>query len=122
MLPFLECSHPAGPSDKDLERDYSSRDCLAGLMLVDPLCDPFNPAATLGAKVFFEAGARTAWHRKPAQTLIVISGSGRIQRAGQAVEEIAAGKVVQIPAGEKIWFGASASSPLTCIILQGEVG
>jgi quercetin dioxygenase-like cupin family protein len=91
-------------------------------MRVDPLCDPLDPESALGAKIFFEPGARTRWHRKPARTLIVISGFGRMRRAGGPIEEIAAGTVVRIPCGQKIWFGAAGSRAVTYIVLHGEAG
>lgn len=91
-------------------------------MLVDPLVDPLDPESTFGVKIFFEAGARTRWHRKSARSLILISGQGLIQRGGGALESIPAGTVLKIPSGEKIWFGAAPSHSATYIVLQdGEV-
>ncbi|QJE98355.1 cupin domain-containing protein [Luteolibacter luteus] len=104
------------------EGGYSALDCETGLMLIDPLADPLDPAVALGVKIFFEAGARTRWHRKPARSLVVISGRGRIQRAEGAVEEIAAGDVLRISGAEKVWFGAVTSSAMTCILLSAEEG
>jgi len=71
------------------------------------------------ASVTFEPGARTAWHTHPlGQTLIVVSGVGRAQRAGGPIEEIRPGDVVWFAPGEKHWHGATPTTALTHIALQ----
>jgi quercetin dioxygenase-like cupin family protein len=71
------------------------------------------------AEVSFERGARTAWHTHPlGQTLIVVSGLGRVQREGGAVEEIRLGDVVWFAPGEKHWHGAAPDVAMTHIALQ----
>jgi len=71
----------------------------------------------------FEPGARTAWHTHPlGQVLIVMSGTGRIQRWGGPIEEIRAGDVVWIPAGQKHWHGASPTTGMTHIAIQEKIG
>ena len=77
------------------------------------------PGRAGGATVRFEARARTAWHTHPlGQTLIVVSGLGRAQRAGGPVEEIRPGDVVWIPPGEKHWHGAAPESAFSYISIQ----
>jgi 4-carboxymuconolactone decarboxylase len=49
--------------------------------------------------------------------LIVTAGTGRVQRWGDPVEEIRSGDVVQIPAGEKHWHGASPHTSMTHIAI-----
>lgn len=78
---------------------------------------PFSaraPGRTGGARVIFQAGARTAWHSHPlGQILIVTEGIGRVQVEGGPVEEITSGDVVWIPAGKRHWHGAAPSSAMT---------
>ena len=72
-----------------------------------------------GAVVNFEAGARTAWHTHPlGQTLIVVSGKGRVQKLGEPVQEILPGDVVWIPAGEKHWHGAAPDSAMSHVAIS----
>jgi quercetin dioxygenase-like cupin family protein len=68
---------------------------FTGTVRVDPLFSAPDPARVGGASVTFEPGARMAWHTHPlGQTLIVLSGCGRVQREGGPVEEIRPGDVV----------------------------
>ena len=56
---------------------------FTGAVRIDPLFPTHPPARSAGASVTFEPGARTAWHTHPlGQTLIVVSGYGRVQRWG----------------------------------------
>ena len=76
------------------------------------------PARVSGVSVTFEPGARTAWHTHPlGQTLIVISGCGRAQREGGAIEEIRPGDVVWFPPGKKHWHGAAPTAAMTHIAI-----
>lgn len=71
-----------------------------------------------GATVTFEPGARTVWHTHPlGQTLIVVSGLGRVQREGGAVEEICPGDIVWFPPGLKHWHGASPNCAMSHIAI-----
>jgi 4-carboxymuconolactone decarboxylase len=72
------------------------------------------PSHASGGSVAFEPGGRTAWHSHPGgQILIVTAGTGRVQQWGGPIEEIQAGDVVRIPAGQKHWHGASPRSSMT---------
>src|SRR3954462_15144636 len=83
-------------------------DWFTGTVRIDPLFQRSDPARVAGATVTFEPGARTAWHTHPlGQTLIVLSGYGRAQRAGGPIEELHPGDVVWFPPEEKHWHGAS---------------
>jgi quercetin dioxygenase-like cupin family protein len=94
-------------------------DWFTGTVRIDPLFNPFDAGRVQGAQVTFEPGARTAWHTHPlGQTLIVVSGLGRVQREGGPVEEIRAGDVVWFAPGEKHWHGASHLTAMTHIALQ----
>jgi quercetin dioxygenase-like cupin family protein len=64
--------------------------------------------------VTFEPGARTAWHTHPlGQTLIIVSGFGRVQREDGPIEDVRPGDVVWFPPGLKHWHGPS---PTTAIV------
>ncbi|MBR0651105.1 cupin domain-containing protein [Roseomonas terrae] len=92
---------------------------FTGTVRVDPLFSPPEPARVAGALVTFEPGARTAWHTHPlGQTLIVMTGLGRVQREGGAVEEIRPGDVVWFEPGEKHWHGASPATAMSHIAVQ----
>ena len=92
---------------------------FTGPVRVDPLFQPIDPARTSGALVTFEPGARTAWHTHPfGQTLIVISGLGRVHRLGGPIEDIRPGDIVQFEPGEKHWHGASPTTAMSHIAIQ----
>lgn len=98
-------------------------DWFSGTVRIDPLFLKANtPSRVTGASVTFEPGARTAWHAHPlGQTLIVMTGFGRVQREGGAVEEIHPGDVVWFQPGEKHWHGASPNTAMTHIAIQEEL-
>jgi quercetin dioxygenase-like cupin family protein len=52
----------------------------------------------------------------------VTSGSGRAQRWGGPIEEIRPGDVVWFPPGEKHWHGAAATTAMTHIAVQEQLG
>jgi quercetin dioxygenase-like cupin family protein len=94
-------------------------DWFTGTVRVDPLFNPFDAARVQGAQVTFEPGARTAWHTHPlGQTLVVVSGRGRVQREGGPVEEIRPGDVVWFAPGERHWHGASPRTAMVHIAVQ----
>jgi quercetin dioxygenase-like cupin family protein len=92
---------------------------FTGTVRIDPLFAPPDPARVAGALVTFEPGARTAWHTHPlGQTLIVMSGCGRVQREGGPIEEIRPGDVVWFAPGEKHWHGAAPTTAMSHIAVQ----
>jgi quercetin dioxygenase-like cupin family protein len=92
---------------------------FTGSVRIDALFNPTEPSRASGARVTFEPGARTAWHTHPlGQTLIVTAGSGWVQQWGGQIQEIREGDVVWIPAGQKHWHGATATTRLTHIAIQ----
>jgi len=94
-----------------------------GTVRIDMLFQASEPSHTTAASVTFEPDARTARHTHPlGQVLIVTSGTGRIQRWGGPIEEIRAGDVVWIPAGQKHWHGASPTTSMTHIAVQEKMG
>jgi 4-carboxymuconolactone decarboxylase len=89
---------------------------FTGSVRVEPLFQATAPSRASGALVTFEPGARTAWHTHPlGQILIITAGTGRVQRWGEAVEEIHQGDVVWIPPGQKHWHGAAPDSSMAHI-------
>lgn len=97
-------------------------DWFSGTVRIDHLFGPEGEARASGAAVTFEPGARTAWHTHPVgQTLIVMSGFGRVQCEGQSVEEIFPGDIVWFPAGVKHWHGASPDTAMTHFAIQEAV-
>ena len=78
----------------------------AGMKPVDPKAPTFEP------------GARTVWHTHPlGQILFVLSGVGRVQGDGGAVQEIHPGDVVRIEPGERHWHGASPTIAMTHVAI-----
>ena len=91
---------------------------FTGSVRVEMLFEALDPSHASGGSVTFEPGARTAWHSHPrGQILIVTAGTGRVQRWGDPIEEIRAGDVVRIPAGQKHWHGASPQASMTHIAI-----
>jgi quercetin dioxygenase-like cupin family protein len=95
-------------------------DYFTGTVRIDA---PFAGSGALsGATVTFEPGARTNWHTHPhGQTLLVIFGLGRVQRAGGPIEEIRPGDTVWFAAGEKHWHGASPTTAMAHIAIAEKV-
>ena len=94
-------------------------DWFTGTVRLDPLFATSAPARTGGASVTFEPGARTAWHTHPlGQTLVITAGCGWVQRWDGPIEEVYPGDVVQFPAGEKHWHGATPTTAMTHIAIQ----
>lgn len=87
---------------------------FSGVAQVEMLFEAVDPSHASGGLVTFEPGARTAWHAHPGgQVLIITAGVGRVQRWGDPIEEVRAGDVVRIPAGQKHWHGASPDAAMT---------
>ena len=124
LLPAQEAAVPADPGAVVVTRSgaQASRpgppENFTGSVRVDQPFQAAAPGRASGARVTFEAGARTAWHSHPlGQTLIVTSGVGRVQRWGDPVEEIRSGDIVWIPPGQKHWHGGSPTSGMAHIAI-----
>lgn len=93
-------------------------DYFTGTVRIDAPFATEAPARASGATVTFEPAARTAWHTHPlGQTLIVLSGRGRVQREDGPIEEIAPGDIVWFSPGEKHWHGAAPGNAMTHIAI-----
>jgi quercetin dioxygenase-like cupin family protein len=94
-------------------------DYFTGSVRIEPLNTAPEPSRVAVASVTFEPGARTAWHTHPlGQTLIVTSGVGWTQCAGEPIVEIRAGDVVWCPPNHKHWHGATPTTAMTHIAIQ----
>ncbi|GHF43092.1 quercetin dioxygenase-like cupin family protein [Deinococcus metalli] len=92
---------------------------FTGTVRLDPQFTATSPARAAGTTVTFEPGARTAWHTHPlGQTLIVLSGVGRVQRDGGPIEEIRPGDVVWFEPDEKHWHGAAPTTAMSHLAIQ----
>jgi quercetin dioxygenase-like cupin family protein len=95
-----------------------SAETFTGAVRIDMPFKGSAPARVGGAIVTFEPAARTAWHTHPlGQTLIVTSGAGWVQVAGERKEEIRAGDVVWISPGDRHWHGGTATTAMTHIAI-----
>jgi quercetin dioxygenase-like cupin family protein len=66
-----------------------------------------TPDGTTVNCVFFAPSARTYWHHHERGQLIqVVSGRGLICSDGGPVEQMRAGDVIWVPAGERHWHGS----------------
>ena len=91
---------------------------FTGGVRVEMLFEALDPSHASGGSVSFEPGARTAWHTHPrGQILIVTAGTGRVQRWGDPIQEIRAGDVARIPAGQKHWHGAAPQASMTHVAI-----
>ncbi|MDE3168228.1 MAG: carboxymuconolactone decarboxylase family protein [Acidobacteriota bacterium] len=87
---------------------------FTGSVRIDALFEANDAAGASSACVTFAPGARTAWHSHMlGQTLIVTSGSGRVQLWGDPILDIRQGDVVWIPPGRKHWHGAAPNSSMS---------
>jgi len=94
-------------------------DWFTGSVRIDPLFQANESRRGASANVTFEPGARTAWHTHPlGQTLIITSGSGWVQREGDAIEEVHPGDVVWFEPNEKHWHGATPTTGMAHIAIQ----
>ena len=97
---------------------YANEAYFTGRVLQTPIISTELPARLASFLVAFEPGARTAWHTHPlGQTLLVVSGLGRVQREGGPIEEIRPGDVIWFAPNEKHWHGASPSTAMSHIAI-----
>lgn len=101
------------------QKEKGPAEYFTGSVRIDHLFNANDPLHASGGRVFFEPGARTAWHTHPyGQVLIVTDGTGWLQQWGHPIKEIGKGDVIQIPPGVKHWHGASPTTSMTHIAIQ----
>jgi quercetin dioxygenase-like cupin family protein len=80
---------------------------FTGKARIDRQVRPDGSNRPMGSMVYFEPGARTAWHTHPlGQTLIVTSGCGWVQTEGGSKKLIQPGDVIWTPPNTRHWHGA----------------
>jgi quercetin dioxygenase-like cupin family protein len=84
---------------------------FTGRVWLASMLDPEAADHMMVAEVTFEPGARTHWHSHPGgQTLLPLSGRGRIRSDGGPLERMQVGDALYIPPGERHWHGADPDS------------
>lgn len=93
---------------------------FTGTVWIDPVAGT-GMGRTRMARVSFEPGARTAWHTHPlGQVLHILSGLGRVQRAGGPITEVSPGDSVWFEPGERHWHGAAPGRSMVHLAAQLE--
>ena len=118
----LIAAAPAGAASIEITRGGAqpsvrgAAETFTGSVVVDPMFRATEHTRASAGHVFFQPGARSAWHTHPAgQTLIVTSGLGWIQEWGGEKREIRPGDVIWIPPNVKHWHGATATNSMSHI-------
>ena len=92
---------------------------FTGAVWIEDIAAQLEPARVHILNVFFEPGARTAWHSHPlGQVLHIFSGVGRVQKAGQPAIDVHPGDTVFIAAGERHWHGAAPGHAVLHLAVQ----
>jgi quercetin dioxygenase-like cupin family protein len=86
----------------------AAADNFTGEVWQDPVIVGSAPSRMRATNVSFMPGARTAWHSHPVgQTLYCVTGIGRVQLEGEAVQELHPGDTAVIPPDTRHWHGAA---------------
>ncbi len=94
-------------------------DYFTGTVWLDHIAVNATPARLRAYRVFFEPGARTAWHTHPfGQVLHILSGVGRVQCHGGPVLTVHPGETVLIQPGERHWHGAAPDHTMVHLAMQ----
>lgn len=84
---------------------------FTGTVQIDEIIKIPPPTGVKVYRVFFEPGARTAWHSHPeGQVLHVVAGNGLVKKWKGKFDEIRPVDSVYIAPGEKHWHGATPKS------------
>jgi quercetin dioxygenase-like cupin family protein len=94
-------------------------DYFTGTVWLDTIPVNASPARLRAYRVFFEPGARTAWHTHPlGQVLHILSGVGRVQCHGGPVLTVHSGDTVVIQPSERHWHGAAPGHAMSHLAMQ----
>lgn len=105
MKLFHAPDHPLRPADAEH---------FAGNVTVANINRLSEQPPTNMYRVRFEPSARTAWHSHTGvQLLLVVEGCCRVQKAGEPIQEVAAGGAIRIEPGERHWHGATPDAAMT---------
>jgi quercetin dioxygenase-like cupin family protein len=92
---------------------------FTGVVLQDDVFAPEAPSRMRATRVTFMAGARTNWHTHAVgQVLYVLSGVGRYQLEGEAVQVLLPGDTVVIPPDARHWHGGAPDHMMTHLALS----
>lgn len=92
---------------------------FTGEVWLDEITSASSASRARAVRVTFTPGARTAWHTHPhGQTLLILSGTAWIQKAGEPVHEAHPGDVVWFEPGERHWHGASPGTVMVHLAIQ----
>ncbi|HEX2335128.1 MAG TPA: cupin domain-containing protein [Hyphomicrobiaceae bacterium] len=81
---------------------------FTGVVWQDEVFAPEQPSRLRATRVTFTPGARTNWHTHAVgQVLYVLSGVGRYQMEGEAVQLLLPGDTVIIPPQARHWHGGA---------------
>ena len=98
----------------DTDKTQGPAENFTGTVTVGPTFAAPGDARLSGGHVQFEPGAHTAWHTHPlGQTLYITSGCALVQIEGQDPVSAGPGDIVQIPANQKHWHGATADAAMS---------
>ena len=106
-------------SSKDRASRRGEAEYFTGVVWVDEIAVGAEPSRVRLFRVSFEPGARTAWHTHPlGQVLHVLTGSGLVQKDGEAIQEIHAGDTVMIEPEARHWHGAGPGNTMVHLAMQ----
>lgn len=92
---------------------------FTGVVWLDEISATGGVGVIRSLRVSFEPGARTAWHTHPfGQTLHILAGVARVQRAGEPFIEAHPGDTIWIEAGERHWHGAAPGHLMVHLAIQ----
>ena len=92
---------------------------FVGTVLSDPVFAPEQPSRLRASRVSFMPGGRTNWHKHAVgQVLYVLSGVGRYQLEGEAVQVLLPGDTVVIPPNARHWHGGAPDHMMTHLALS----
>ncbi len=92
---------------------------FTGTVWLDEIASGAAGSSVRALRVTFEPGARTAWHTHPnGQTIHILAGIGRVQRAGGPVIEVRPGDTVWFEPGERHWHGAAPDHLMAHLAIQ----
>ena len=94
-------------------------DYFTGTVWLDEITSTAHASEVRVVVVTFEPGARTAWHTHPhGQLLRILSGVGRVQKAGEGWVEVLPGDVIWFEPGERHWHGAAPTHLMSHLAVQ----
>jgi quercetin dioxygenase-like cupin family protein len=108
---------PSKPSTK------GPADWFTGDVWIDAIVQGRASSPLAVSAVHFTPGSRTAWHsHSRGQALYVTEGAGLVQSRGQPIVPIRPGDVIDTPADEWHWHGATPDHVMTHLSMtEGDI-